>query len=547
MDMESNHAMPAAAPNDIEREYLFGPFRFVPARQRLACGDTPVRVGSRALEILAVLTERAGEVVSKQELIARAWPRSVVEDRNLKVQLSALRRALDQSQRACGELVTDYVATVTGRGYRFVAPVSLALHVAQPQHRPQAQRAGVPMHNLPATGTRAIGRADAVSSLLGALGQRRIVSVVGPGGIGKTTVALAVAEAALQRQGRRICFVDLGPARDAQCVAQALAAALGLELGPGDPVPQLLAGLRHEHLLLVLDSCEHVLEASALLAELIAAHAPGVSVLATSREPLRVGGEGVHRLAPLACPPASMPGAAPLSASQALAFGAVRLFVERAAECQGGYRLDDADAPAVAEICRRLEGLALAIELAATRLDALGARELAARLDERYRLLARGRHTLLRRHRTLAAALDWSYDFLPEDERLILRALSVFAGPFTLDAATMLMAGGALTGGQIVDGVANLVEKSLLAADPHGVVVLYRLFGATRAYALDKLEAEGEAPEMRRRLARLECALDDVRVGASPPLLARAGGIPGRAARIGLRANDGIAVPRATP
>lgn len=154
----------------------------------------------------------------------------------------------------------------------------------------------------------------------------------------------------------------------------------------------------------MLDSCEHVLEASALLAELIAAHAPGVSVLATSREPLRVGGEGVHRLAPLACPPASMPGVAPLSASQALAYGAVWLFVERAAECQGGYRLDDADAPAVAEICRRLEGLALAIELAATRLDALGARELAARLDERYRLLARGRHTLLRRHRTLAAA-----------------------------------------------------------------------------------------------------------------------------------------------
>ncbi|RNF29586.1 hypothetical protein NM04_17150 [Massilia aurea] len=290
-----------------------------------------------------------------------------------------------------------------------------------------------------------------------------------------------------------------------------------------------------------------MLEASALLAELIAAHAPGVSVLATSREPLRVGGEGVHRLAPLACPPASAPGAASLSASQALAFGAVRLFVERAAECRGGYRLDDADAPAVAEICRRLEGLALAIELAATRLDALGARELAARLDERYRLLARGRHTLLRRHRTLAAALDWSYDFLPEDERLILRALSVFSGPFTLDAATMLMAGGALTGCQVVDGVANLVEKSLLAADPHGAVVLYRLFGATRAYALDKLEADGEAPEMRRRLARLESALDDVRVGASPPLLARSGGIPGRPARIGLRANDGIAVPRATP
>lgn len=555
MVMESIHAMPGAAPNEVEREYLFGPFRFTPARQRLACGDTPVRVGSRALEILAVLTERAGEVVSKRELIARAWPSSVVEDGNLKVQLSALRRALDQGQRACGELATEYVATVTGRGYRFVAPVSLALPAPRPrtgpQTGPQPERAGVPAHNLPTLGTRAIGRADAVSSLLGALGQRRIVTVVGPGGIGKTTVALAVAEAALQRQGRRICFVDLGPARDAQCVAQALAAALGLALGVGDPVLLLLlAGLRDAHMLLVLDSCDHVLEASALLAELVVAHAPGVSVLATSREPLRVGGESVHRLAPLACPPAGAAGAAALSASQALAFGALRLFVERAAECRGAYRLDDGDAPAVAEICRRLEGLALAIELAATRLDALGARELAARLDERYRLLARGRHTLLRRHRTLAAALDWSYDFLPKDERLILRALSVFAGPFTLDAATLLVAGGALTGGQVVYWVTNLVEKSLLAVDPHGAVVLYRLFGTTRAYALDKLEADGEAPEMRRRLARINAALDgraDVRPGFGSPLPAWPGGIPGRAPRIALRAKDGIAVPGSSP
>jgi len=371
MDMESDYAMTGAAPNDIEREYLFGPFRFVPARQRLACGDTPVRLGSRALDILAVLTERARDVVTKRELIARAWPRSVVEDSNLKVRLSALRRALDQGQRACGELATDYVATVTGRGYRFVAPVSMAPHVPQPQYQPQ--RVGVPMHNLPAAGTRAIGRADAVSSLLGALGQRRTVSVVAPGGIGKTTAI-----------------------------------------------------------------------------------------------------------------------------------------------------------------------------------------ELAARLDERYHLLARGRHTLLRRHRILAAALDWRYEFLPEDERLILRALSVFAGPFTLDAATMLLAGGALASSQVVDGVANLVEKSLLAADPHGAVLLYRLFCATRAYALDKLEAEGEAPEMRHHLARLQSALDgraDAGPGSGAPLLSRVGGVAGsiagniacRAPRIVLRANDGIAVPGTTP
>lgn len=532
MRMESNYAAPSTSPSDVEREYLFGPFRFVPARQRLSCGDTPVRVGSRALDILAVLTERA-------------WPRSVVEDSNLKVQLSALRRALSEGQRACGEPDLDYVATVNGRGYRFVAPVSLALHTAPPQPR----RADGHMHNLPASATRAIGRMDAVASLLGAIGQRRIVSIVGPGGVGKTTVALAVAEAALQRQGRKICFVDLGLARDAQCVAAALAAALGLALGAGDPVPALLGRIRDEFMLLVLDSCEHVLEASALLAGLIVAHAPGVCLLATSREPLRVAGESVHRLAPLACPPRGEPGAAPLSAREALAFGAVRLFVERAAESLDGYRLDDADAPAVAEICRRLEGLPLAIELAATRMDALGARELAARLDERYRLLARGRHALQRRHRTLAAALDWSYEFLPDDERLILRALSVFNGPFTLDAATLLLAGGRLASGQVVDGVANLVEKSLLAADVQGAVVRYRLWGATRAFALDKLEAAGEAQEMQRRLARLRAS--GAKGGA--PLLVKPGAIPDRsphgprAPRLALRPSDAIPLPASAP
>lgn len=540
MRIESNDAAPDGMPDDVEREYLFGPFRFVPARQRLWCGDTPVRVGSRALDLLAVLTERAGQVVSKRELIARAWPRSVVEDSNLKVQLSALRRALSDCQRGCGDHATEYVATVTGRGYRFVAPISLAVHTLPPA---PPRRDGAHANHLPPATPRAIGRSDAVASRLGALAQRRIVTVVGPGGIGKTTVALAVAEAALHCQGRRICFVDLGQARNAQCVACALADALGLALGGGDPVPALLAGLRDQHMLLVLDSCEHVLEASALMAGLIAASAPAVSVLATSREPLRVTGECVHRLAPLACPPAPTPGAAALSASQALAFGAVRLFVERAAESQDGYRLSDADAPAVAEICRRLEGLALAIELAATRMNALGARELAARLDDRYRLLARGRHTLLRRHRTLAAALDWSYEFLPDQERLILRALAVFGAPFTLDAATQLLAGGALTAGQVVDGVANLVEKSLVEAERHGAGVDYRLSGATRAYALDKLEAEGEAPDMGRRLARLR--------GAPAPsepvsILGRAPR-PGSRSRIALRTGDGIPVPGAPP
>ena len=398
--------------------FSFGPFRFFPARQLLLEGETPVRLGSRALEILAALAERPGELVSKDELVARVWPNTVVEESNLKVNVAALRRALGE-----GRAGRRYIATVSGRGYRFVAPVELS----EPGSSP-ALRSAAPghSHNLPVSLTRTIGRADAIDALLKQLPRRRIVTIVGPGGIGKTTVALAAAEALIAAYEHGVGFVDLAPLQDPQLVVSAVASALRLTIHSGDALPALIAYLRDRQALVVLDSCEHVIDAAALLAEQIISGAPAVHILATSREPLRVKGEQVHRLSPLTGPPAW----SQLTAVEALTFPAIQLFVERAAESLEGFELSDADAPIVAEICHKLEGIALAIELAATRIDAFGLRQLSALLEDRFRLLRQGRRTALARHRTLAAALDWSYEILPEYERTILRRLGCVCRPF---------------------------------------------------------------------------------------------------------------------
>jgi predicted ATPase/DNA-binding winged helix-turn-helix (wHTH) protein len=475
--------------SSTDREYSFESFRFVPAQQLLLNGDTPVRLGSRALDILAELVERAGEVVGKRELIARAWPRNVVEDSNLKVHVAALRRALGEDGRE-----QRYVATVSGRGYRFVAPVVSRARETLAQPEP-LRTAWEQVRKLPAPASRATGRDETIAALLNIMDQRRLVSIVGPGGIGKSTVALPLAEMFIARAGMEICFVDLGPLADWTFVVGAVAAALGITVHSGDGVPSLAASLRERRLLLVLDSCEHLIEAVAVLVERIMSAASALHVLATSREPLRVAGEYVYRLTPLAYP---APGGQ-LDAAQALLFPAIQLFVLRASECLDGYALSDADAPAVTEICRRLEGIPLAIELAATRMDALGAPELAARLGDRFQLLKRGRRTALERHRSLETALDWSYELLSASERGMLRFLSVFAGAFTLDAATALCQDDRADAAMVVEGVANLVDKSLLTADVTAPCVHYRLLETTKAYALERLDQHGETDLVRRR------------------------------------------------
>ena len=470
----------------VEREYVFGPFRFIPGQELLLHGEAPLRLGSRALGILAALVEHPGELITKEELIAKVWPTVVVDEGNLKVQIASLRRALG----AAGD-DGRYVVTLNGRGYRFVAPVTAISRKTAPPMVLASASTQAGTLQVPTRHT--VSRLDVVAALLQALHQHRLVDIVGPGGIGKSTVMLAAAEAFVASADVEACFVDLSPLADGQFVAGAIAAALGLAIQPGEGVGALVALLRERRLLLVLDGCEHVIDEVAVLMNRIIAGTPGVRVLATSREPLRLAGEYVYRLAPFDYPASSAIGSA-----EALDHAAVQLFVLRAAESRTGYRLSDDDAPAVAEICRRLDGVALAIELAATRMDAFGAVELAALLDDRFRLLKRGRRTALARHRTLEAALDWSYEYLPEGEQALLCALSVFAGTFTLAAAIGLCEDTVSDRDAVVDGISALVAKSLLAADVSGPRVHYRLLDTTKAYALDKLELRGALDAMRR-------------------------------------------------
>src|SRR4051794_38958558 len=275
------------------RAISFGPFRLLAARRLLLEGDKPVRLGSRAFDILAALVERAGEVVGKAELIARAWPGTFVEESNLKIQVSALRRALGDGQGG-----HRYIVTVPGRGYNFVAPVSL-------EAPPPPTIASAGAHNLPLAVTRMIGRDETVAALVARLSRERLVTIVGPGGIGKTTVALAVAERVIADYEHGVWLVDLAPLGDPRLVPSAVATVLGLEVRSDDPLPGLVAGLRDKRMLLVLDNCEHVIAGAASWAGAVLSGAPGVDILAASREPLGVAGECQSRLGPLSSPPLS--------------------------------------------------------------------------------------------------------------------------------------------------------------------------------------------------------------------------------------------------
>src|SRR5262249_46958093 len=417
------------------------------------------------------------------------WPDTVVEEGSLRVHMAALRRALGEDQSG-----NRYIATVAGRGYRFVAPVS---HAPRPQPSARQSAPLEQSHHFPVSLTRMIGRANVVRALVEQLPKRRFITIAGPGGIGKTTVALAVADELSESCRDGVWFVDLAPVADPLLVPSTLASALGIAVRSENPLPGLMAFREDRQMLLVLDNCERVIGAAAAWAEEIFNRAPGVQILATSREPLRAKGERVQRLMPLEVPTPSLA----LTADQAMGFSAIQLFVERARGSSSNFRLTDADAPVVAEICRRLDGIALAIELAAGRIDVLGLHGLAERLDDRFRLLTRGRRTALPRHQTLSATLDWSYELLPESERVVLRRLAAFAGRFTLEAASAVASSVEVAASDVADCVANLVAKSLVTANFGGAAVIYRLFETMRAYAQEKLAESGESPTLARRHA----------------------------------------------
>ncbi|WP_037075437.1 ATP-binding protein [Rhizobium mesoamericanum] len=475
------------------RSFSFGPFVLIPERQLLLQGDAPVRIGGRALEILTTLVERPGELVNKRELITRVWPDVVVDDGNLKVNMAALRRALGD-----GAGTAQYIATVPGRGYRFVAPVEVNRLFG---FAPSSTVARMRSHNLPIAMTRVFGRADAIEATRRELNSSRLVSVVGAGGIGKTTVALAVAEQKIGVFRDGVWLIDLAPLKDSSLVPYAVAAVIGLATHSENMLAALGSYLRDCEMLLVFDNCEHIIEAAAFCADRILAEAPGIRILATSREPLGVRGERVRRLSGLAAPPMS----SDLKAAEALRYPAIQLFVDRAMHRLDSFELRDANALTITEICRRLDGLALAIELAATRVDSFGTDGLLAHLDGRFRSLS-GHRASPERHRTLTAVIDWSYDILSESECAVVRRLSVFAGSFGLDSACAV-AGDGLERERVIDDVANLVAKSLLSVDVVADKHAYRLLETTRGYCRERLQLSGEEDVVRRRHAEHICAV----------------------------------------
>lgn len=353
--------------------------------------------------------------------------------------------------------------------------------------------------NLPIATTRVVGRAETIGLIRRDVVEARLVSIVGPGGIGKTTVALAVAEQALESFEDGVWLVDFAPLQEGSLVPHAIAAATGLVVHSASIMAGLCRFLRDRKTLLVLDNCEHMADPIAACVAQMLEEAPGVHVLTTGRAPLRMDGEQVRRLTGLAVPSA----AAALSAADALTFAAIELFVERATDRLESFQLSDADAPAVADICRTLDGIALAIELAAMRIDVFGVRGLQKQLGDRFLVLGE-RRAGLERHRTLAATLDWSYGLLPAHEAELLRAVSVLPGAFRVNDASAI---SSLPLAEATTTLTELAAQSLLSADTDGDAgeVSYRSLETTRAYCLEKLIARGEDQPVRLRHAEYIC------------------------------------------
>jgi predicted ATPase/DNA-binding winged helix-turn-helix (wHTH) protein len=502
--------MPAATPN--RTRFAFGPFRLLADRHELLAQGVPVAIGQRALDVLLALVRRHGELVTKDELMREVWPGITVEENNLAVHISALRKILGQTDDG-----KSYVQTVAGRGYRFVAPMT---HDAAPAAPPPAADAASVANNLPQLLTSLIGRAEVLDVIKARLKDHRLVTLTGSGGVGKTRLAVAVGEELVEAYPDGVWMIDLAPIKDAAIVASVVSEVLGVGAA-GATIQGLLATLKSRRLLLILDNCEHLVTASARLAESLIRICPQVSILATSRERLAIAGESIFQVPPLSGPTASEG----LTAQDAMRFPAVQLFVERAKALGAGFALTDENAATVAAICRRIDGIPLAIELAVPRLRVLSERELASGLDRRFALLTGGSRTADPRHQTLHALIDWSYELLSAPEQRMLRRLSVFGGSSALASIAAVTADAESV--DVLDLTTSLVEKSLLLASRETDETRYLLAESTRHFAHDKLIAAGEESWHRRHAAhfagRLTHASETWETAPPEPWLARYG------------------------
>lgn len=464
----------------------FRRFRIYPRERRMLLGDEPVELGSRAFELLLALIEAAGTIVTRDELVGRVWPNRIVSDNNLQVQVAALRNVLGTDR--------DAIRTIAGRGYQFVAelyPLSSAGNPALGSSGANAA-SSFPQTNLPEPVSELIGRDTELPEILDLVRSRRLVTLTGPGGIGKTRLAIEAARRLLPHFSGGVWLADLSTVADPALALTAIAAAAELDCTEPVSAERVIAALAGREVLIVLDTCEHVIDAAAEMAEALLNAGAGIRVIATSRETLKANGEWVYRVRPLSSPAAGEP--------TLLHHRAVSLFIARASATDVAFSAENGSA-AIAKICRRLDGIPLAIELAAARAATLGIYTLADRLDDHLQLLTCGRRTALPRHQTLRATLDWSYALLSEVERSVLCSVAVFRGIFRLDEAKAVAAEAAIAPMEATDALADLVAKSLVSTEIVDGETHYRLLETTRAYALEKLAADAEDAA----IVRTEC------------------------------------------
>jgi predicted ATPase/DNA-binding winged helix-turn-helix (wHTH) protein len=470
---------PGSAPN----VYSIGPFRLDLDSRTLTRHGVPEPLGPRAVAVLATLVARAPAPVAKATILGEAWPGLVVEDNNLTVQIAAIRRTLSQAPGG-----DRWVETIARRGYRFLGPVM----PSPPSAPPGEQAPG----NVPLALTSFVGRERELVELKSLLAKNRLLSIVGPGGIGKTRLSMQLGAEVQDAYSDGVWFADLVPVTSPALVASAVGQALGVPQASQTDVPEAIARhCRGRRLLLILDNCEHVLDAAAALIDGLLRSAAEPTVIATSREPLRVEGEQIYRLSSLSLP-ADTAEPAEVGRSEA-----VLLFVDRAQHQLPDFALTADRVPAVADLCRHLDGIPLALELAAAQLGALSVEEINARLQDRFAWLTHGARSPDARHRTMQATLDWSHDLLPQPERAVLRRVAVFAGRFSIDGAAAVASDETIDAAAIARIVSRLVGHSLVVADISEGRTRFGFLETMRAYALEMLDRSGETEATRHRHA----------------------------------------------
>jgi predicted ATPase/DNA-binding winged helix-turn-helix (wHTH) protein len=456
---------------------VFGRFELRPAERLLLADGLPVSLGARAFDVLVALAARRERVVDKDELFKVVWPGMVVEENNLTVQISTLRKVLQPGT----------ITTVSGRGYQFTARAQEPLLDRQP---------GLKRGNVPAAVQALFGREGDIEAVSAALDRSSLVTLCGAGGIGKTSLASMLAQRLSARFPGGAWIVELAATRDPSLVPAVVAQTLGLALpGQAAALQELVRATQSSEFVLVLDNCEHLLNGVAPLASALARDAPGLRILVTSQEPLHVEGEQVYRLGPLSVPDDE-------ELATALDHGAVQLFVERVRALQSEFTPQAEDLGAIVEICRQLDGIALSIELAAARVPLLGLAGVHARLGERLRTLGGSVRAPMRRHQTLRAALDWSFKLLAADTQRVLRRLGIFHGGFCTDSALHVTAETPQEDEVwLLEQLDILLDRSLLVVARQGARPRYRMLETMREYALEQLHALDEIANTRQRHA----------------------------------------------